>query len=138
MTRFDSWEPPEIEDGKPNIYSWIVRWKSRFELGDKTDIGAFTYINAKNGVTVEDHVQIGSHCAVYSVSTIDDKGGPVVLKTNCKIGSHSVIMPGVTVGRNSIVGAFSFVNRDIPDDVLAYGVPVQVIRPLAAGELADR
>lgn len=137
MARFDSWEPPDIEDGKLTIYSWIVRWKSQFVLGDKTDIGAFTYINAKNGVTVEDHVQIGSHCAVYSVSTIDKKGGPVVLKRNCKIGSHSVIMPGVTVGRNSIVGAFSLVNRDIPDGVLAYGVPVQVIRHLAADELAD-
>jgi len=37
--------------------------------------------------------------------------GPVHLKRNCKIGSHSVVMPGVTVGENSVVGAFSFVNK---------------------------
>ena len=40
--------------------------------------------------------------------------GPVVLKKNCKIGTHSAIMPGVTVGENSVVGPFSFVRRDVP------------------------
>jgi len=37
-------------------------------------------------------------------------------------------MPGVTVGENSIIGAFSFVNDDIPDNVVAVGVPAKVIR----------
>jgi len=94
----------------------------------KKDIGAFTYINAKNGVIVEDYVQIGSHCSIYSVSTIDNKEGKVILKKNCRIGSHSVIMPGVTVGENSIIGAFSFVNRDIPNNTVAVGVPAKVIK----------
>jgi acetyltransferase-like isoleucine patch superfamily enzyme len=35
-------------------------------------------------------------------------------------------MPGVTVGENSIVGAFSFVNKDIPDNVIAMGIPAKV------------
>jgi len=39
-------------------------------------------------------------------------------------------MPGVTIGENSIVGAFSFVNTDIPDDVVAYGVPAKVIKKI--------
>ena len=73
-------------------------------------------------------VQIGSHCSIYSVSTIDDKEGTVTLKENCKIGTHSVIMPGVIVGQNSIIGAFSFVNKDIPDNVTAVGVPAKVIK----------
>jgi len=94
----------------------------------KKDIGAFTYINAKNGVIVEDYVQIGSHCSIYSVSTIDNKEGKVILKKNCRIGTHSVIMPGVTVGENSIIGAFSFVNRDIPNNTVAVGVPAKVIK----------
>lgn len=75
-------------------------------------------------------MQIGSHCSIYSVSTIDNKEGQVILKTNCRIGSHSVIMPGVTIGENSIIGAFSFVNEDIPDNVVAVGVPAKVIRKL--------
>ena len=56
------------------------------------------------------------------------KEGKVILKKNCRIGSHSVIMPGVTVGENSIIGAFSFVNKDIPDNTIAVGVPAKVIK----------
>jgi acetyltransferase-like isoleucine patch superfamily enzyme len=126
--RFERWEKPVIEDGRPTRYNWVVQNKSGLSLGDRTDIGAFTYINAKHGVTIEDRVQIGSHCSVYSVSTIDGKQGPVVLKKNCRIGAHSVIMPGVTVGENAVVGAMSFVNRDIPANCVAFGVPARVVR----------
>ena len=132
--RFEDWEFPEIHDGLPTRYHWIVQHKDRFLLGKFTDIGAFTYINAKHTVTLEDHVQVGSHCSIYSCSTIDDKAGPVTLKRNCRIGTHSVIMPGVTVGENSVIGAFSFVTDDIPADVVAYGVPARVIRVLSADE----
>ena len=125
--RFEDWEYPTIEEGKPTKYHWIVQHKDKLELGYKTDIGTFTYINAKNGVVIEDNVQIGSHCSIYSISTIDKKEGAVVLKNNCKIGSHSVIMPGLTIGENSIIGACSFVNQDIPDNVIAAGVPAKVI-----------
>jgi acetyltransferase-like isoleucine patch superfamily enzyme len=126
--RFANWEPPVIKEGKPTKYNWVVQHKKNLSLGHRTDIGAFVYINARNGVVIEDEVQIGSHCSIYSVSTIDSKEGAVRLKKNCKIGSHSVIMPGVIVGRNSVVGAFTFVNKNIPDDALAFGVPVKIMK----------
>ena len=103
-------------------------------MGKETDIGAFTYINALNGVILEDQVQIGSHCSIYSVSTIDNSDGKVLLKHNCRIGSHSTVLPGVTVGKNSVVGAHSLVNKDIPDNVIAFGVPAKVIRKLDDNE----
>jgi acetyltransferase-like isoleucine patch superfamily enzyme len=108
----------------------MVQGVDGFTLGYKTDIGAFCYIQAKEGVEIQDFVQVGSHCAIYSVSTIDGKKGRVVLKENCRIGSHTTILPGVTIGKNAIIGAHSLVNRDIPDNVLAFGVPVQIIRSL--------
>ena len=126
--RFKKWKKPKIEEGKMTKYNWLVQNKDNLVLGSKTDIGAFTYINAKHGVEIADCVQVGSHCSIYSVSTIDGEAGKVALKQNCKIGSHSIIMPGVTVGENSIVGAFSYVNKDIPDNVIAMGVPAKVIR----------
>jgi acetyltransferase-like isoleucine patch superfamily enzyme len=128
--RFKKWKKPRIIDGKPTKYQWIVKHKDKLQLGDSTDIGAFTYINAKNYVVIEDLVQIGSHCSIYSVSTIDGKEGRIHLKKNCRIGSHSMIMPGVTVGENSIIGAFSFVNKTIPDNAIAFGVPVKIKRKL--------
>ena len=126
--RFANWRPPEIEDGKLTQYNWMVQHKVNLKLGHRTDIGAFTYITAKAGVTIEDEVQIGAHCSIYSISTIDNREAPVVLKRKCCIGTHSSVMPGVTVGENSIVGAHSFVTQDIPPDCIAYGVPAKVVR----------
>lgn len=128
--RFKTWKYPKIEEGKPTKYNWVVQGKKNLKLGYKTDIGAFTYINAKNGVVIEDLVQVGSHCSIYSCSTIDNKDGKVVLKKNCRIGTHSVVMPGVTVGENSVIGAFSFVKNDIPANVMAFGVPAKVYKKL--------
>lgn len=128
QNRFKNWQYPEIEEGKLTKYNWVVQNKDGLELGFATDIGAFSYINAKYGVTVEDEVQIGSHCSIYSVSTIDNKQGKVTLKKNCKIGSHSTVLPGVTIGENSIIGAHSLVIEDIPDNVVAFGVPAKVVR----------
>jgi len=132
--RFKNWKKPKIREGKLTKWNWMVQHKENLKLGKYVDIGAFTYINAKNGVVIEDNVQIGSHCSIYSISTIDNKEGKVVLKKNCKIGAHSMIMPGVTIGENSIIGAFSFVNTDIPKDTLALGIPVRIIRKLRKKE----
>jgi acetyltransferase-like isoleucine patch superfamily enzyme len=131
--RFADWQYPEIEEGKPTEYHWVVQHAVNFRLGRLTDIGAFTYINAEFGVTIEENVQIGSHCSLYSVSTIDDKKGRVLLKANCKIGSHSTVMPGVTIGRNAVVGAHSFVNSDIPDGAIAWGVPAKIVSTKTSG-----
>jgi acetyltransferase-like isoleucine patch superfamily enzyme len=128
--RFSKWKFPEIKEGELTRYNWMVQNKDKLTLGFKTDIGAFTYINAQHGVEIADYVQVGSHCSIYSISTIDGKVGKVILKQHCKIGSHSVIMPGVTVGENSIVGAFSYVNKDIPDNVIAMGVPVRIVKSI--------
>ncbi len=135
VLRFNNWAYPEITDGEPTAYHWIVKHTDTFKLGYKTDIGAFTYINAQYSVNIEDFVQIGSHCSIYSVSTIDNKHGGVYLRKGCRIGTHSVIMPGVTVGERSIIGAFSFVNTNIPAGVLAYGIPAKVERRLTEDEL---
>lgn len=126
--RFDNWQYPEIAEGKPTKYNWVVQNVAGFKLGYKTDIGAFTYINAKFNVTIEDYVQIGSHCSIYSISTIDAKEGPVHLGKNCRIGSHSLVMPGVTIGEDAVVGAFSFVTEDIPQGETWAGVPAKRIK----------
>lgn len=124
--RFDDWQYPEINDGMLTKYNWVVQHVSGLQMGYRTDIGSFTYINAKYGVIIEDYVQIGSHCSIYSLSTIDNKSGLIVLKKNCKIGTHSTIMPGVTIGENAVVGAHSFVTKDVPDGAVVFGVPARL------------
>jgi len=128
LERFKKWKKPRIKEGKLTKWNWMVQGVKNLVMGYGVDIGAFSYINSKYVVIIGDYVQLGSHVSVYSENTINDKTGRVILKENCKIGSHSTIMPGVTIGKNSIIGAHSFVNKDIPDNVIAYGVPAKVIR----------
>lgn len=53
--------------------------------------------------------------------------GPIKIGKNCFIGCRSVILPGVTIGDNSIIGAGSIVNRDIPANTVAAGVPCKPV-----------
>ena len=43
--RFSDWQYPEIEEGRPTKYNWVVQHRDNLNLGYKTDIGAFTDIN---------------------------------------------------------------------------------------------
>ena len=117
------WTKPTIEHGKMTKYNYIVQYPENLKTGKNFDIGTFTYINSHYGVEIQDDVQIGSHCSIYSHSTIDSKKGPIVLKRNCKIGTHSTIMPNVTIGENSVIAAYSFVTHNIPDNEMWAGVP---------------
>ena len=133
--RFSDWKPPEIKEMVATKWHWLVQHAKNLKLGKRTDIGSFTYINARKIVEIQDDVQIGSHCSIYSSTSIDNKEGKVILKRNCKIGSHCTIMPLVTIGENSIIGAHSFVNKDIPKNVVAFGRPAKVKRKLRISEI---
>ena len=106
----------------------MCQYHENLKLGKNTDIGAFTYINARYGVEIQENVQIGSHCSIYSWSTIDDKKGKVAIKRDAKVGSHTLIMPGVTIGQNAVIGACSFVTEDVPDNAVVFGAPAKIIR----------
>lgn len=62
---------------------------------------------------------------------------PVLIKRGAWIGSGAVILPGVTVGRNSIVGANAVVISDIPDNHIAVGVPAKIL-PKGSRKLATK
>ena len=122
------WTKPTIEHGKITKYNYVVQYPENLKIGKNFDIGTFTYINCHYGVEIEDNVKIGSHCSIYSNSTIDSKEGKVILKKNCKIGTHSTIMPNVTVGENAIVAAYSFVTKNIPKNETWAGVPAKLMQ----------
>jgi acetyltransferase-like isoleucine patch superfamily enzyme len=130
MKRFTEWNPPTFDENGLTKWQWMCQPVSGLQLGKNTDIGAFTYINAKYGIIIEKDVQIGSHCSIYSESTIDNKTGKIKICQNARIGTHSTIMPNVTIGENCIIGAYSFVTKDIPANSIAYGVPAKVIKKI--------
>jgi len=128
MSRFTCWQRPQFDEKGLTKWNWMCQYPENLVLGENTDIGAFSYINARYGVVVEKEVQIGSHCSIYSHNTIDNTHGKVIIKKGAKIGSHSVILPGVTIGENAVIGAFSLVKQDIPPNGKAVGMPAKIIK----------
>ena len=55
---------------------------------------------------------------------------PVRIGRNCWLGAGVIVMPGVTIGDNSVIGAGSVVTKDIPANVVAVGNPCRVMRPI--------
>lgn len=106
-------------------WGWAVQHPENLHLGNFVDIGYGSYINAEFGVVIEDDVEIGGGCHIYSKDSIDDKVGLVKLKTGCMIGAHTVILPGVTVGENAVVGACSLLKRDVAPNTMVCGVPTK-------------
>jgi acetyltransferase-like isoleucine patch superfamily enzyme len=56
------------------------------------------------------------------------RNAPIVIKRGCWIGQNVVILPGVTIGELSIIGANSVVTRDVPARSIAVGAPARVIK----------
>ena len=122
-----TWTKPTFDENGMTQWHWRVIGIENFKLGERVEIGSFTIIDAKEGITIEDNVKIGWSCSIFSVSTIDNKNGKIILKKGCKIGSNSVIMPGIIVGENATVGANSLVNKSIPANEVWVGTPARKI-----------
>lgn len=111
--------------------------------GSHISIGDHTFINYGTSITAYQLVNIGRHCLLGHHLRILDRNehgikhrdvappaAPVVIEDNVWIGSHSIILPGVCIGRNSAIGAGSVVTRDIPANCLAVGNPARVLRQI--------
>ena len=116
-------------------WNWVALYPQRLSLGQCVDIGAFTLLACQAGITLGNYIQIGSHCSLYSKSTIDNKEGEIIIHNNARIGSHSTIMPGVTIGEGAIIGAHSFVNKDVPVGETWFGVPARKNQPRGLDEV---
>ncbi|MFT3661184.1 MAG: sugar O-acetyltransferase [Gordonia sp. (in: high G+C Gram-positive bacteria)] len=118
----------------------------RVSYGFNTRIGNGVYVNANaflmddGPITLGDDVRIGpSAVLATALHPIEEHGlrrdgyertAPIVIGENCWLGSGVTVGAGVTIGRNTVVGAGSVVVRDLPDHVVAVGVPAVPIRSL--------
>ena len=121
-----------------------------FAYGSNTFMGHHVYANFNLTVVDDGECRIGNYCmfapnVVISTTghpvhpSFRDKGAqfslPVVIKDHVWIGSNVTIVPGVTIGENSVIGAGSVVTKDIPANVVACGVPCRVMREITDEDL---
>ena len=114
VLRFKNWQYPKIKHGISTKYGWIVLYPDKLCLGQYTDIGMGTLLQAKEGITIERYVQIGSHCSIYSVDTERNKKGLVIIAEKARIGSFCLICPGVTIGEGAFIKAYCIIDADVP------------------------
>lgn len=86
-------------------------------------------ITIGNNVTIT-HSVILTHDDSTILHTYRRKVAPTTIKDNVFIGWNSIILPGVTIGRNCIIGAGSIVSKDIPENCVAAGIPAKVIKSI--------
>lgn len=89
------------------------------------------------GITIEDEVQVGPKVNLITENHPLDPAnrksldlGAILIKRNAWIGAAATILPGVTIGENSVVAAGAVVTKNVPDNVVVAGVPAKIVRSL--------
>lgn len=110
------------------------------EVNDYVHIGAIESVKIGNNVLIASKVFITDHNhGNYRGEELHDNpdvlprdrkwySSPIVIEDNVWIGENVSILPGVTIGKGSIIGALSLVNRNIPPYTIAVGIPAKVIK----------
>ena len=119
------------------------------DYGFNVSVGDSFYANAGcifldvTPIVIGDNVMFGPNVQLYAATHPlspqerlkgEEYGKPISVGDNVWIGGNSVIMPGVSVGKNSVIGAGSVVTKDIPENVVAFGNPCRIYRQIEASE----
>ena len=150
---YNNIKPSEVETRNKLMKSILGKTKENFlieqpficDYGYNIEIGENFYSNHNlvildaNKVKFGDNVFIAPNCGFYTAghpldAETRNKGleyaKPITVGNNVWIGGNVVVLPGVTIGDNAVMGAGSVVNKDIPSNVVAVGNPCRVIKEI--------
>ena len=130
---------PDLGNDCTILSPFITDYGCYCSIGHDTFINHNAYLMDGGGITIGHRCFIGPNCGMYTAihpmlaeerNQGLEKALPIVIGDNCWIGADVTILPGVTIGSNTIIGAKSVVTKDIPDHVIALGNPCRVLRPI--------
>lgn len=101
-------------------------------MGDHSSIGPYGYVGCSGKITIGSNVMLGPKCSLFAENhvfentdaTIKEQGVKqkgITIEDDCWIGSNTIILDGVTIGKGSVIAAGSVVSKDVP----AYSVLIQ-------------
>lgn len=126
-------------EGLEIVQPFLCDYGRNITLGKEIFINSNCYFMDCANITIKDHVFMGPSCGLYTASHplgVEyrnmglEKATPIVIEENVWLGGNVVVLPGVTIGANSVIGAGSIVTKDIPSGVIALGNPCKVIREI--------
>ena len=134
---------PELGENCVILSPFVTDYGCYCRIGHDTFINHTAYLMDGWGITFGSNCFIGPYCGMYTAvhATLAEernkgleKALPITIGDNCWIGADVTILPGVTIGSNTIIGAKSVVTKDIPDNVIAVGNPCRVLRPITEND----
>ena len=129
------------EVGDDSKIGTFVEIQKGAKIGRRCKVSSHTFIC--EGVTIEDEVFIGHHVVFTNdlfpratangqlQTDADWKCVPTLVKRGASIGSGAVLLCGITIGENSVVGAGSVVTKDVPANAIVVGNPARVMKKSA-------
>lgn len=130
---------PELEENCTILSPFMTDYGRYCRIGHDTFINHNAYLMDCGGITIGHHCFIGPNCGMYTAihpmlaeerNSGLETAKPIVIGDNCWLGGNVTILPGVTIGAHSVIGAGSVVTKDIPDHVVAVGNPCRVLRKI--------
>jgi acetyltransferase-like isoleucine patch superfamily enzyme len=103
------------------------------EIGKKCYISPNAHLDIRRGkITMGDYVQIGKGSYILSHTGFQPlkEGETTIIENNVIIQLHSIVLPGIKIGENSIIGAGSVVMKDVPANVVVMGNPAKIVQRL--------
>jgi maltose O-acetyltransferase len=113
--------------------------RDRLRIGEHVTMNTDCFFDLNAPITIGNRVAIGHEVMLlttsHEIGDSDQRAGatfsaPVTIQDGTWLGARCIVLPGVTVGRGSVVGAGSVVTKDVPPNTLVGGVPAKVIRSI--------
>lgn len=103
------------------------------EVGNGVSIGTYVHMWCQGGIKIGDRVLIASHTAITSVTHDYEQPDmrkyairqPVIIEDDVWIGAHSIILPGIKIGKGAVIGANSVVTKDVAPHSIVMGSPAR-------------
>lgn len=127
--RYDIHETAKISRGVKIIYN--NKKKKKFVVGRNVFIGVNCILDITKGIFIGDDAQIAPGVMIFSHDSSKNRENPVerevIIKNGAYIGAGAMILLGVTIGENAIVGAGAVVTKDVEANTVVGGVPAKAI-----------